>query len=237
MPGKDVGVREGEGEEGTRAALEVEVAVGRTPAQVGGSSSSGQQAGGSPSLGPAPPAPLEAVPERTPMTLDPESRKRTSEDRDESPKRRGGVVPAGKAAGQRRRGPEDQGGREESRNSTGTRSVPIVVAAPEATEMDDAPILLNLERERVEERRASKEVKDEFQTGDEKKGPRLTHPNMDSVEAEDVLMNRLEIEEKKTLHIATEDYYMAMTTCEDGVDASYVESGKCEDAWHGHWMH
>ena len=131
-----------------------------------------------------------------------------------------------KAAGQRKRGPEDQGGREESRTSTETRSAPAVVAAPEATEMDDARILLNLERERAENRRASKEVEDEFQTGDEKKGPRLTHPNIDSVEVEDVLMNRLEIEEKKTLHIATEDYYMAMTTCEEAVDTSYMNSAK-----------
>ena len=47
---------------------------------------------------------------------------------------------------------------------------------------------------------------------------------MDSVELEDVLMNRLEIEEKKTLQIATEDYYMAVATCEDGFGASYMKS-------------
>ena len=80
-------------------------------------------------------------------------------------------MPAVTAAGQRKRGPEDQGGREESRNTTETRSAPIVGAAPEATEMDDTPIPLNLERGRAEKRRAPKEVKDEFQTGDEKKGP------------------------------------------------------------------
>ena len=64
-------------------------------------------------------------------------------------------------------------------------------------------------------------MEDAFQMGDEKKGPRLTHPYIASLEVEDVLMNRLEIEEKKTLHIATGDYYMAMTTCEEGtVDTS-----------------
>ena len=41
-------------------------------------------------------------------------------------------------------------------------------------------------------------------------------------------MSRLEKEEKKTLHVATEDYYMAMTTCEDGVDTSYMKSGKAK---------
>ena len=41
-------------------------------------------------------------------------------------------------------------------------------------------------------------------------------------------MSRLEREEKKTLHVATEDYYMAMTTCEDGVDTSYMTSGKAK---------
>ena len=50
----------------------------------------------------------------------------------------------------------------ESRNRAETRSSPIVVAAPEATEMDDAPIPLSLERERVEKRRASEEVEDDF---------------------------------------------------------------------------
>ena len=111
------------------------------------------------------------------------------------------------------------------------------MAVPDATEMDDAPIPLNLERERAEKRRASKEVRDEFQTGEEKKGPRLTHPDMGSVDVDDGLMNRLEIEEKKTLHVATEDYYMAMAACEYGVDTSYIKSGKGEDAMRGHWMH
>ena len=69
-------------------------------------------------------------------------------------------MPAVKAAGQRKRGPEDQGVREESRSSTETRSVPIFVAVPEATEMDDAPIPPNLKRKRAEQRRASIEVED-----------------------------------------------------------------------------
>ena len=70
----------------------------------------------------------------------------------------------------------------------------------------------------------------DLQTGNEKKGPRLARPNIDPVEAEDVLMNRLEMEEKKTLHIATEDYYMAMTICEKAVDMSCMNSREGEDA-------
>ena len=110
-----------------------------------------------------------------------------------------------------------------------TMASPIVPAAlPDAAVMDDAPIPLNLERVRPEKRRASKEATDEFQIGEEKKAPRLTHPDMDSVEVEDALMRRLERKEKETLHVATEDYYMAMTTCEDGVDFSYMKSGKAK---------
>ena len=91
--------------------------VGRTPAQEGGSSSSG---------GAAPSAPAEANRQSRasrvgPMPLDRESRKRSPEDRDESSKRKGGVVPAPKAAGQTKRRSEDQGVREKSRSSAETR--------------------------------------------------------------------------------------------------------------------
>ena len=41
-------------------------------------------------------------------------------------------------------------------------------------------------------------------------------------------MSRLVKEEQRTLHVATEDYYMAMTTCEYGVDTSYMKSGEAE---------
>ena len=41
-------------------------------------------------------------------------------------------------------------------------------------------------------------------------------------------MSRLEREEKKPLHAATEDYYVAMTTCEDAVDTYYMKSGKAK---------
>ena len=41
-------------------------------------------------------------------------------------------------------------------------------------------------------------------------------------------MNRIEIEEKKTLHIATGDYYMAMTICEEAVDMSCMNSRKAK---------
>ena len=34
---------------------------------------------------------------------------------------------------------------------------------------------------------------------------RTTHPGVDLVEVEDAWMSRLEVEEKKTIHIATED--------------------------------
>ena len=39
-------------------------------------------------------------------------------------------------------------------------------------------------------------------------------------------MSRLENEEKKTMHVATDDYYMPMKTIEDGVDTSYLKGGK-----------
>ena len=193
--------------------------IGRTPAQEGGSSSSG---------GAAPSAPSEVVPERMPMPLDSESRKRSLDDRDESSKRKGGVVPAPKAAGQTKRRPEDQGIREKGRSCTETILAPTTAAAPDAEQMEDAPIPLNLKRERLGKRRASEEAKDEYQTGDEKKGPRLSHPDMDSIEVEDVLMNRLETEEKKTIHIATESYYIPMTVCEEAVDISWMESKKAK---------
>ena len=60
-----------------------------------------------------------------------------------------GVVPTAKAAGPSKRGPEDQGDRESAR-----RTLPQA----EAEQMDDAPIPLNLERERADKRRASKDV-------------------------------------------------------------------------------
>ena len=112
-------------------------------------------------------------------------------------------------AGQKKRGPRDQGDEEGSRGRSRTMASPIVpVAPPDAGEMDDAPIPLNLKREGSEKRRASKEARDEYRAGEEKKGPRLTHPDLDSLEVEDALMSRLEREEKKTMHVATE-----ITTC------------------------
>ena len=56
---------------------------------------------------------------------------------------------------------------------------------------------------------------------EEKKGQRVN-----SLQIEDDLMSRLEKEEKKTMRVATEDYYMPMTTCEDGVDTSYLKVEK-----------
>ena len=90
--------------------------------------------------------------------------------------------------------------------------------APEAAQMDDAPIPLDSERKKAGKRRALEEVKDEYQTGNEKKGPRLSHPTMATVEVGDFWMSRLEAEEKKTLHIATEDYYMPMTVIEETME-------------------
>ena len=53
---------------------------------------------------------------------------------------------------------------------------------------------------------------DEYQTEEEKKSQRIGNSPLDSVEVEDALMSRLEKEDRKTMHVATEDYYMAMTT-------------------------
>ena len=72
---------------------------------------------------------------------------------------------------------------------------PIVPVAPPdrvAEEMGDAPIPLSLERERAEKRNAPKEAKDEYQTEEEKKAQRLSHPTLNSLEVEDALMSRLE---------------------------------------------
>ena len=89
-----------------------------------------------------------------PMSLDPESRKRPPEVREESPIRKAGVVPAPKAAGPTKRRPEDQGVREKA------RLAPSTVDAPEAEQMDDAPAPLDLGRKKAEKRRASTDVVD-----------------------------------------------------------------------------
>ena len=52
----------------------------------------------------------------------------------------------------------------------------------------------------------------------------LSHPGVDLVEVEDAWMSRLEVEEKNAIHIATDDYYMPMTVCEETVDISWMES-------------
>ena len=39
-------------------------------------------------------------------------------------------------------------------------------------------------------------------------------------------MSRLEVEEKKIIHIATDDCYMPMTVCEETVDISWMENKK-----------
>ena len=77
-------------------------------------------------------------------------------------------MPAVVAAGPKNRGPSDRGNREETTSRMGAMASPIVAAAPAAAEIDDAPIPLNLERGRAEQRRALKEARDEFQTGEEK---------------------------------------------------------------------
>lgn len=180
--------------------------VGRTPVQEGGSSGCG---------GAAPSDPAEVDRQSgtnrvVPMPLDPESRKRASEDRDEGSKRKGGVVLALKAAGQTKRRPEFQGVPEK-----GTRLAPTSASGPEAEQMDDAQIPLDLERKMAEKRSAS----------DVEELIRVTHP-VDLVEVEDAWMSRLEVEEKKTIHIATDDYYMPMTVCEETLDISWMESKK-----------
>ena len=130
------------------------------------------------------------------------------------------MVPATKAAGPSKRGPENQGVRDKARRA------PSTVEAPEAEQMDDAPIPLALDRKKAGKRRASEEAKDEYQTGGEKKGPRLNHPTIDAVEVGDPWMSRLEAEEKKTIHIATEDHYMPMTVIEETMDISWMEGEK-----------
>ena len=88
----------------------------------------------------------------------------------------------------------------------GRRLAPTSVSAAEAEQMDDAPIPLDLERKKAEKRSAS----------DVEELILVTHP-VDLVDVQDVWMSRLEAEEKKTIHIATEDYYMPMTVCEEAV--------------------
>ena len=43
------------------------------------------------------------------------------------------------------------------------------------------------------------------------------------------LMEVLDAAEEKTLHVASENYYMRMITCEEEVDVSYLESGRAAD--------
>ena len=42
-------------------------------------------------------------------------------------------------------------------------------------------------------------------------------------------MEALEDAEKRTLHLASEEYYMPMTTCEESVDISYFKVGRAAD--------
>ena len=43
------------------------------------------------------------------------------------------------------------------------------------------------------------------------------------------LMEVLEAEERKSLHVATQNYYMPMTTCEEEVDVSFLDSSRAAD--------
>ena len=141
------------------------------------------------------------------MALGSESRKRSSEDRNANPKRRDraegptrtSTVPPAVVAGSKKRSSGDQGNQDEDRSRSRTAASstvaptsrarpPVVPVAPPpdpvAEEMDDQPIPLNLERERAEKRRASKEVEDEYQTEEEKKAQRVN-----SLQMEDALMS------------------------------------------------
>ena len=66
---------------------------------------------------------------------------------------------------------------------------------------DDALIPLNLERERGPKRMASEDAFNEYgpegHGGDEKKGPRFSHPTIDASELNNLRMGRLEMEEKE----------------------------------------
>ena len=77
------------------------------------------------------------------------------------------MVPAVIAGAER--GPEDQGDRE---------SAGRIMATQEADRMEDVPPL-NLERSKSVKRMAQGESKDEYQTDELKKGPRLSHPAID----------------------------------------------------------
>ena len=144
------------------------------------------------------------------------------------------------ASGSRKRGAGDQGDQDEDRDRSRTVAAPTTsstedrsrsfrgrvlgptksVAAPTTSSTD--PIAepmdqdrIDLERRKAEKSRASKEVIVEFQTEEEKKQPCIGDGPLDYLETEDVLMIKLEDAEKRTVHVATEDYYMPMMTCED----------------------
>lgn len=51
---------------------------------------------------------------------------------------------------------------------------------------------------------------------------------MDSIGVGDIWLNRLEIEENKTLRIATEDYYMPMTGIEETMYVSLMTGEKAK---------
>ena len=66
--------------------------------------------------------------------------------------------------------------------------------------------------------------------GDEKKGPRRSHPTIDAIDAIEVshlMMSRLELEEGKIARVVTEDYCkpsLPMTVLEDSTDLSWVQN-------------
>jgi hypothetical protein len=135
------------------------------------------------------------------------------------------MVPTTLAVRPSKRGPGDQGDRESARRA---------LSPSEADRMDDALIPLNLERERGPKRMASEDAFNEYgpegHGGDEKKGPRYSHPTIDAIDAIEVshlMMSRLELEEGKVARVATEDYCkpsLPMTVLEDSTDLSWVQS-------------
>ena len=110
--------------------------------------------------------------------------------------------------------------------------------------MDVAPVPLNLERERGVKRMASEDAFDEYgpdgHGGDEKKGPRYSHPTIDAIEVGHLMMSRLEVEECKIARVSTEDYCkpsLPMTVLEDSTDLSWVQNRNPETYWRDVELH
>ena len=125
--------------------------------------------------------------------------------------REGSAVPMAVATGSSKRGPEDQGDRENARRTLPTQGF---------DQMEAAPIPLDLRRKKAEKRGPS-DVEDLI----------VSHFNLvdmtDVVEVNHLVLGKLEMEERKAVQVTTDDYCapsMPLTVIEESTEYSWVQN-------------